>query len=39
MDPAAKVLRELPVVNQNKVVGFLRRKDIVRWLQWQSQFG
>jgi CBS domain-containing protein len=28
-------LRELPVVNQNKVVGLLHRKDIVRWLQWQ----
>jgi CBS domain-containing protein len=32
-------IRELPVVTQNQVVGLLRRKDIVRWLQWQSQFG
>jgi CBS domain-containing protein len=32
-------IRELPVVIHNKVVGLLRRKDIVRWLQWQSQFG
>jgi len=39
MGPATKALCELPVVNQNKVVGLLRRKDIVRWLQWQSQFG
>lgn len=29
-------IRQLPVVTQNRVVGLLRRKDIVRWLQWQS---
>ena len=32
-------IRQLPVVYGNKIVGLLRRKDIVRWLQLQSQFG
>jgi Zn-dependent protease len=32
-------ISQLPVVNGNKIVGLLRRKDIVRWLQVQSQFG
>ena len=32
-------VRQLPVVNGNKIVGLLRRKDIIRWLQLQSQFG
>ena len=32
-------IRQLPVVYGNRIVGLLRRKDIVRWLQWQSQFG
>jgi Zn-dependent protease len=32
-------LRQLPVVQENKIVGLLRRKDIVRWLQFQSQLG
>jgi len=32
-------IRQLPVVQENKIVGFLRRKDIVRWLQLQSQLG
>jgi Zn-dependent protease/CBS domain-containing protein len=32
-------ISQLPVVNGNKIVGLLRRKDIVRWLQLQSQFG
>jgi CBS domain-containing protein len=32
-------IRQLPVVTGDKIVGLLRRKDIVRWLQLQSQFG
>ena len=32
-------IRQLPVVNGNKIVGLLRRKDIIRWLQLQSHFG
>ena len=32
-----KEIRQLPVVAGNKIVGFLRRKDIIRWLQFQSQ--
>jgi Zn-dependent protease len=31
-----KDIRQLPVVTGNKVVGLLRRKDIIRWLQFQS---
>ena len=31
-------IRQLPVVHGNNIVGLLRRKDIVRWLQLQSQF-
>lgn len=34
-----KDIRQLPVVHGNKIVGMLRRKDIIRWLQLQSQFG
>jgi Zn-dependent protease/CBS domain-containing protein len=34
-----KDIRQLPVVHENKIVGMLRRKDIIRWLQLQSQFG
>lgn len=33
----SKDIRQLPVVKENEVVGLLRRKDIVRWLQFQSQ--
>jgi Zn-dependent protease/CBS domain-containing protein len=32
-------IRQLPVVQQDKIVGLLRRKDIIRWLQFQSQLG
>lgn len=32
-------IRQLPVVQENKIVGLLRRKDIIRWLQFQSQLG
>ncbi len=35
----AKDIRQLPVVNGNKIVGLLRRKDIIRWLQFQSHSG
>ena len=35
----SKEIRQLPVVNGNKIIGLLRRKDIIRWLQLQSQFG
>ncbi len=31
-------IRQLPVVTGNQIVGLLRRKDIARWLQLQSQF-
>jgi len=34
-----KDIRQLPVVSGEKIVGLLRRKDIIRWLQLQSQFG
>jgi Zn-dependent protease/CBS domain-containing protein len=34
-----KDIRQLPVVTGNKIVGLLRRKDIARWLQFQSQIG
>ena len=30
-------IRQLPVVTGDRIIGLLRRKDIVRWLQWQSQ--
>jgi len=33
----SKDVRQLPVVKENKIVGLLRRKDIIRWLQFQSQ--
>lgn len=32
-------IRQIPVVNGNKIVGLLRRKDIIRWLQLHSQLG
>ena len=32
-------IRQLPVVSGNKIIGLLRRKDIIRWLQFQSQLG
>lgn len=32
-------IRQLPVVNDSKIVGIIRRKDIIRWLQLQSRFG
>lgn len=32
-------IRQLPVVNGNRIVGLLRRKDIIRWLQLQSHLG
>jgi Zn-dependent protease len=30
-------IRQLPVVTGDRIVGLLRRKDIIRWLQFQSQ--
>jgi Zn-dependent protease/CBS domain-containing protein len=30
-------IRQLPVVSGNRIVGLLRRKDILRWLELQSQ--
>lgn len=30
-------IRQLPVVQGNRIVGLLRRKDILRWLELQSQ--
>ncbi|NJC98020.1 MAG: CBS domain-containing protein, partial [Anaerolineae bacterium] len=35
----AENIRQLPVVTGDQIVGLLRRKDIVRWLQLQSHFG
>jgi len=32
-------IRQLPVVTGNRIVGLLRRRDIVRWLEFQSQIG
>lgn len=32
-------IRQLPVVTGNKIIGLVRRKDIVRWLELQSHFG
>lgn len=32
-------IRQLPVVTGDRIVGLIRRKDIMRWLQLQSQFG
>lgn len=31
-------IRQLPVVSGSKIIGMLRRRDIIRWLQLQSQF-
>ena len=31
--------RQIPVMVNNQVVGLLRRKDIVRWVQFQSELG
>ena len=31
-------LRQMPVVRNNQIVGLLRRKDILRWLQLNSEF-
>ena len=35
----SKEIRQLPVVTGDKIIGLVRRKDIVRWLQLQSHFG
>ena len=35
----AEDVRQLPVIHGDKIVGLLRRKDIIRWLQFQSQIG
>ena len=32
-------LRQLPVIDNGKLVGMLRRQDIVRWLQLQASEG
>jgi CBS domain-containing protein len=32
-------VRQLPVVTGDRIIGLLRRKDIVRWMQLQSHFG
>ncbi|MEO8355201.1 MAG: site-2 protease family protein [Chloroflexota bacterium] len=32
-------LRQIPVILNNRIVGLLRRKDVVRWLQLRSDFG
>lgn len=34
-----KDIRQLPVVTGNKIVGLLRRNDILNWLQIQSELG
>jgi len=35
----AKDIRQLPVVNGNKIVGLLRRKEIIRWPKFPSNLG
>ncbi len=32
-------LRQIPVILNHRIVGLLRRKDVVRWLQLRSDFG
>jgi Zn-dependent protease/predicted transcriptional regulator len=32
-------IRQLPVLKGNEIVGLFRRKDVIRWLQFQSQLG
>lgn len=32
-------LRHIPVIFNNRIVGLIRQKDIVRWLQFRSEFG
>ena len=34
-----KNIHQMPVMTESKIVGLLRRRDIVRWLQFQSQIG
>jgi Zn-dependent protease len=36
---ARNAVRQLPVVQEAQLVGLLRRRDIVKWLQLQSEFG
>jgi CBS domain-containing protein len=31
--------RQIPVILNNQIVGLVRRKDIVRWVQFQSGLG
>jgi predicted transcriptional regulator len=31
--------RHIPVIFNNRIVGLLRQKDIIRWLQFRSEFG
>jgi Mg/Co/Ni transporter MgtE len=32
-------LRQIPVMLNNRIVGLLRQKDILHWLQFQSELG
>lgn len=32
-------LRQIPVILNNRIVGLLHRKDVVRWIELQSDFG
>ena len=34
---ASKDMRQIPVVQNGKLVGMLRRRDILRWLQLRSE--
>ena len=34
---ARKEMRQIPVVQNGKLVGMLRRRDILRWLQLRSE--
>lgn len=36
---AARDVRQVPVVQDGRLVGMLRRRDILRWLQLQSELG
>ncbi|MGC9357559.1 MAG: CBS domain-containing protein [Anaerolineae bacterium] len=35
-DLAQRDIRQLPVVSEGQLVGLVRRRDVVRWLQLQS---
>ncbi|HXG64365.1 MAG TPA: CBS domain-containing protein, partial [Blastocatellia bacterium] len=36
---ARRDVRQMPVIQDGRLVGLLRRRDILKWLQLQSEFG